>query len=52
MTRYAVRHETTYSYRVPVDMGLHVLRVTPLDQGGQRCLGQDLTIVPKPARNP
>lgn len=50
MTRYAVRHETTYSYRAPVDMGLHVLRVTPLDHGGQRCLGQDLTIVPKPAR--
>jgi transglutaminase-like putative cysteine protease len=50
MMRYAVRHETTYSYRVPVDMGIHVLRVTPLGQGGQRCLRQDLTIVPKPAR--
>ena len=50
MTRYAVRHETTYTYRAPVDMGLHVLRVTPLDQGGQRRLGQDLTIVPKPTR--
>jgi transglutaminase-like putative cysteine protease len=50
MTRYAVRHETIYGYRTPVDMGLHVLRVTPLDSGGQRSLGQTLSILPEPAR--
>jgi transglutaminase-like putative cysteine protease len=50
MTRYAVRHETTYTYPVPVDMGLHVLRVTPLNSIGQRALRYGLTIEPEPAR--
>ena len=50
MTRYAVRHETTYRYRRPVDRGLHVLRVTPLNIGGQRSLRQTLTIEPEPTR--
>ena len=40
MTRYAMRHETVYRYRTPVDMGLHVLRLTPLNIRGQRSLGQ------------
>ena len=50
MTRYAVRHETAYRYPVPADMGLHMLRVTPLNMRGQRSLGYGLTISPEPAR--
>jgi transglutaminase-like putative cysteine protease len=49
MTRYAVRHETVYAYAVPVEMGLHMLRVTPLNNRGQRSIKFGLTIVPEPA---
>ncbi len=48
MRRYAVRHETHYAYVPPVDLGLHVLRLTPLDFSGQRVLSQQLTIDPPP----
>lgn len=48
MTRYAVRHETHYIYAAPVDLGAHVLRLTPLDADGQRVLRQNLTIDPPP----
>ena len=50
MTRYAVRHETCYGYRTPVDIGLHLLRLTPLDVRGQRPLSQTLAIQPQPTR--
>ena len=50
MTRYAVRHETQYGYRTPVDIGLHLLRLTPLHGSGQRPLSQTLAIQPRPAR--
>ena len=50
MTRFRVRHETSYTYHTPVDLGLHVLRVTPLTMIGQRSLAYDLAIVPEPAR--
>ncbi len=48
MTRYAVRHETHYSYATPVDIGEHMLRLTPLDADGQRVVSQHLTIDPPP----
>ncbi len=50
MRRYAIRHETTYGYRAPVDIGLHMLRLTPLTIRGQRSRGQTLSIIPTPAR--
>ena len=50
MRRYAIRHETVYGYRAPVDIGLHVLRLTPLTIRGQRSRGQTLSVAPAPAR--
>ena len=50
MTRFVVSHKTSYVYRTPVDVGFHLLRVTPLNKPGQRSLGQRLSIVPEPAR--
>ena len=50
MRRYAIRHETVYRYRAPVDIGLHLLRLTPLTIRGQRSRGQTLTVAPLPAR--
>ena len=46
--RYAVQHETRYEYATPVDHGLHILRLTPLDGAGQRIIRQELTIDPPP----
>jgi transglutaminase-like putative cysteine protease len=48
MKRYDVRHETHYSYGTPVDLGLHQLRLTPIDTGRQRLLEHGLEIVPQP----
>jgi len=50
MTRYAVHHETQYGYRAPVDIGVHLLRLTPLKIAGQHSVSQTLTIAPRPAR--
>lgn len=50
MTRYAIRHETLYGYRAPVDFGLHVLRLTPLNNAVQRPLSYGWTIDPQPDR--
>jgi transglutaminase-like putative cysteine protease len=51
MTRYAVRHETRYAYGMTVDLGLHLLRLTPLATAGQRLLDYRLAIAPEPSRN-
>jgi transglutaminase-like putative cysteine protease len=48
MKRYDVRHETHYSYGTPVDLGLHQLRLTPIDTNRQRLLQHGLEIVPQP----
>lgn len=50
MTRYAVRHETVYNYGRPVNIGLHLLWLSPLNTFGQSALSQTLTINPDPAR--
>lgn len=50
MRRYAIRHETVYGYGTPVDIGLHLLRLTPLTIRDQRVRGQTLTVAPLPAR--
>lgn len=51
MTSYAIRHETRYAYRSTVDIGLHLLRLTPLMLEGQKLRDYRLTIVPEPSRN-
>jgi transglutaminase-like putative cysteine protease len=48
--RYAVRHETRYRYGRPVDLGYHLLRLTPANIAHQILLGQKLTIEPPPTR--
>jgi len=47
--RYAVRHLTRYTYGTPVDIGVHLLRLTPQDApGGQRVARADIAITPRP----
>ena len=46
--RYAVSHRTHYAYGSPVDVGLHTLRLTPLDLAGQKIERQQLSIDPRP----
>ena len=48
MRRYAVRHETRYQYGAAVDLGLHQLRLTPVDAGRQTLVRHALEIVPEP----
>ncbi len=48
MRRYAVRHETRYGYEAPVDLGFHLLRLTPLETARQRVLAHALAIEPEP----
>ena len=50
MTRYAVRHETHYTYGAPVDLGFHILRMTPTDGTSQRLIAHALEMTPKPQR--
>jgi transglutaminase-like putative cysteine protease len=50
MKHYAVRHETRYEYGAPVDLGFHVLRLTPRVTGRQRLRAHRLTIEPEPTR--
>lgn len=51
MTSYAVRHETRYAYGSTVDIGLHLLRLTPLALPGQKLRDYRLAITPEPSRN-
>jgi transglutaminase-like putative cysteine protease len=50
VTSYAVRHETRYDYGAPVDLGFHLLRMTPRVTGHQTLGAHRLTITPQPAR--
>lgn len=49
--RYALRHLTRYAYGAPVDLGYHVLRMSPRDTGRQKVLRTDLTLAPQPSRD-
>jgi len=51
MTGYAIRHETRYAYGETVDIGLHILRLTPLAISGQQLRDYRLSITPEPSRN-
>jgi transglutaminase-like putative cysteine protease len=46
--RYAVRHETHYRYSEPVDLGLHMIRLMPVNLARQHVLCRQLTIDPPP----
>jgi len=48
--RYAVRHVTRYAYSTPVDLGYHLLRLTPADGPRQRLIDHALTVTPEPDR--
>lgn len=48
MRRYAVRHETHYQYGAAVDLGLHQLRLTPVNAGRQTLVQHAIEIVPQP----
>jgi transglutaminase-like putative cysteine protease len=50
MTHYIIRHETRYDYEAPVDLGFHVLRLTPRATGRQTLRAYRLTIEPEPTR--
>ena len=43
-----VRHETHYQYSAAVDLGLHQLRLTPVDVGRQALVEHALAITPEP----
>lgn len=49
MKRYAVRHETKYSYSLPVELGLHMARLSPLNGPLQRRLEYNIDVSPTPA---
>ena len=48
--KYRVRHATTYSYRTPVDLGDHMLHLSPRPLPHQSVLSASLTAVPAAGR--
>lgn len=49
--RYALRHLTRYAYGAPVDLGYHVLRMSPRATPRQKVLSAALTLAPQPSRD-
>ena len=49
MTRYALRHATTYRYARPVDLANHLLHLTPRAVPGQAVQAMSLEVTPAPA---
>ncbi|MBX7198266.1 MAG: transglutaminase family protein [Rhodospirillaceae bacterium] len=49
MKRYAVRHETRYTYSLPVDIGMHIARLSPVNNALQRRIEHSLDVTPTPA---
>lgn len=47
--QFEIRHLTTYRYDKPVQLGPHILRLTPRADGNQRLLDYHCTITPEPA---
>ena len=48
MKRYAVRHETRYTYQFSVDIGMHVARLSPVNTSLQRRLEHTIDVTPTP----
>ena len=51
MKRYFVTHETSYSYSTSVDLGLHMLRMTPVNSDRQTLIDHSIRITPEPTRS-
>ena len=49
MTRYAVRHTTTYEYKGDVVHSHHLLHLTPREFAFQRCLTHSIELDPQPS---
>ena len=47
--KISVDHSTMYRYDRPVELGLHVIRLRPRDDGAQNLLCHELRITPQPA---
>jgi transglutaminase-like putative cysteine protease len=47
--RFKIRHETRYTYSMPVSLGPHVMRLRPREDGTQRLLSFHLDISPTPS---
>lgn len=47
VSRFAIRHRTTYRYTLPVAFAPHVVRLTPRADGAQ-CLSRQLLVSPTP----
>jgi len=48
MKRYAITHETHYAYDLPVTLGLHTARMSPVAGQRQKLVEHRLDIVPQP----
>jgi len=48
MKRYAVTHETRYVYGLPVDIGLHIARLSPVDGARQKLIEHQIDVSPDP----
>ena len=46
--RIAVTHSTSYRYEEPVYLGPHLIRLYPREDGSQRVLQQQLSVLPAP----
>jgi transglutaminase-like putative cysteine protease len=44
--RLRIVHHTAYQYSEPVEVSFNEVRMTPLDSGGQRLLGHELSVYP------
>jgi len=49
MKRYAVTHETKYTYGLPVELGLHSARLSPMESPRQRLSAHSIDVDPVPA---
>jgi transglutaminase-like putative cysteine protease len=49
MTRYAVTHETKYNYSIPVALGLHTARISPVEGARQKLIAHTIDVDPVPA---
>lgn len=49
MKRYAVRHETKYTYAAQVEFGLHIARLSPVNSALQQRIDHVIDVSPMPA---
>lgn len=49
MKRYSVTHETKYTYDLPVELGLHTARLSPITGLRQKLCAHEIDVAPHPA---